>query len=278
MPSDLKAGAYTARFLPEKGMNFVSLKKGEIEAIDQSTWTLFEERFAGLGAMIGPHFHHRKILPPSPDPALFPHIKQSNEPFSHGIGRYAPWTVLSSDAKRIEATLKGDDLWNGVALKDLEGQDFKMTYTATLKEEGLQIELSVVSDTESVVGLHTYYALSGGEGVVRSKVKGIYNDGGIFKTIPSTWNYRDFNLVYDLNQATDFGFLPHPDPLHGDILLETASHKVRVQYWSENEENSWQLWHPTGLSFVCIEPLSARNPRGCRLSVSRIKILISIIE
>ena len=166
MGHELKKGAYTAHFLPEKGMNFVSLKKGEIEAIDQSTRRGFEERFAGLGAMIGPHFHHRKLLPPPPDPKLFPHVANSSEPFSHGIGRYAPWNVEGSCEMHIDATLSGSDTWNGVALKDLEGQDFKMTYSAKLLDEGLQIELSVVSDTESIVGLHTYYALADGAGVV----------------------------------------------------------------------------------------------------------------
>ncbi len=277
MPIDLKAKAYTARFFPENGMNFVSLKKGEIEAIDQSTKPLFEERSAGLGAMIGPHFHRRKIFPPLSDPKLFPRVTKSGDPLSHGIGRYAPWNVLFSDKDQIKAELNGSDIWNGIALKDIEGQDFKMTYTAKLNEEGLHIELSVVSDTESVVGLHTYYALANGIGRIRANVKDTYNDGGIFKQIPSTWNYLDGHLIYDLNQETDFGFLPYPDTMQGDIHMETASHQVRVRYWSDNEENSWQLWHPTGFSFVCIEPVSAKNPRGCRLSVSRIKILISIL-
>lgn len=276
MGHELKAGGYCARFIPEKGMNFVSLSKDGVEAIDQSTLPLFEKRFAGLGAMIGPHFHHRKVLPSAPDPALFPHSTRSPEPFSHGIGRYAPWTVLSFDESQIVAALSGSDLWNGVALKDLEGQDFKMTYNATLKSEGLQIEMSVVSDSESIVGLHTYYTLAGGPGRVISHVEGEYNEKGEYKPIPAAWGYENFKLNYELNKDTDFGFLPHPDKMHGNISLETVSHKVRVQYWSDNEENCWQLWHPNGSSFVCIEPLSAKNPHRCRLSVSQIKILISI--
>jgi hypothetical protein len=83
-----------AIFLPEKGMNLISYKKDETEVIDQSTRNLFEERFAGLGALIGPHFHHRKteVIPPIKDESLFPHIarlkaKGIQEPFSHGIDR-----------------------------------------------------------------------------------------------------------------------------------------------------------------------------------------------
>src|SRR5687767_2858709 len=80
-----------ARFAPLRGMNLLSYKKGEIEAIDQSTRPLFEERSAGLGAFIGPHFHHRTLIPPVPDESLFPHIailkaRGVQEPFSHGIG------------------------------------------------------------------------------------------------------------------------------------------------------------------------------------------------
>lgn len=156
----IKAGDYSALFVPSKGMNFVSLKKGEIEALDQSTYSLFEERCAGLGAMIGPHFHHRKVIPPVPHEERFPHIagikaKGGKEPFSHGIGRYAPWAVEVVTDTRIHAVLKGEDEWQGVLLRELEGQDFIMHYTATAKPEGLQIELSVKGETESVIGLET---------------------------------------------------------------------------------------------------------------------------
>ncbi len=79
----------SARFMPSKGMNLVSLKKGECEAIDQLTKPLFEERYAGLGAMIGPHFHHRleSEIQPVKNASLFPQTKGLKESFSHGIGR-----------------------------------------------------------------------------------------------------------------------------------------------------------------------------------------------
>src|SRR5262245_23646805 len=153
----------TALFLPSKGMNLISYKKGECEAIDQGTWDIFEERYAGLGALIGPHFHHRnpQVIPPVKNEELFPHIaklKDKSEPFSHGIGRYAPWKIESLNDSSIQASLTGDMIWNGVALKQLEGQNFKMGYGANLAPDGLHIDLYVTSDTESVVGLHTYYA------------------------------------------------------------------------------------------------------------------------
>ena len=75
-PVILKNSLYEALFLPEKGMNLTSLKYKNIEVIEQSTKTLFEERYAGLGSLIGPHFHMRPSsrIPPIKDESPFPHI------------------------------------------------------------------------------------------------------------------------------------------------------------------------------------------------------------
>lgn len=281
----IERGGYAALFLPSKGMNFISLRKGEIEVIDQSTKALFEERYAGLGAMIGPHFHHRnpKVIPPVKNPSRFPHVKKileqgGSEPFSHGIGRYAPWKVEQATGDQIKASLHGKDLWHETPLLELEGQDFAMHYLAKVTDEGLEIHLSVQSETESVIGLHTYYALHQGRGQVRGRVNAFYRDKDELKPIPSTWNYlENRELLYPMSEGCDYGFSPYPDPLHGSMDLETDTHRVRVQYWSQNEENSVQLWHPEGASFVCIEPLSAKDPRKPRLTVSQLKIRISVL-
>jgi len=275
----------TAQFMPSRGMNLVSFKKGECEAIDQSTKPLFEKRFAGLGAMIGPHFHHRNeaVIPPVKNEHLFPHIAEvrahgSKEPFSHGIGRYAPWTLETITENSIKAVLSGEHLWNDVKLKELEGQDFRMYYEAKLRPTGLEIELSVNSETESVVGLHTYYALGGGSARIRTRVQERYIDKSEEKKIPKEWGYGDdHNLLYRLDKETDFGFHPYPDSLHGTVNLECESHGIQVQYFSEHAENSFQVWHPKEASFVCIEPLSSFDPRKPKLTVSALKILISFL-
>lgn len=280
-------GQLSASFLPAKGMNLISYKKGDIEVIDQSTRNIFEERFAGLGAMIGPHFHHRNpdVLPKIENESLFPHIAKvrargTKDPFSHGIGRYASWSVEKIESSYLKAVLRGDKKWNGVALKDLEGQDFSMVYEAKLLPQGLEIHLTVNSDHASVVGLHTYYALENGDGKVMSRVKNTYNDHGTFKKIDSTWNHQqDGAVAFELKDGSfDYGFFPFSNPNEGSILLDTGERQVQVQYWCENDENSWQLWHPEGMSFVCIEPLSAKDPRNPALSASSIKILISIVD
>lgn len=280
-----------ATFIPSMGMNMVSYKKGDLEVIDQTTLPLFEERYAGLGAMIGPHFHHRQeqAIAPIKDESLFPHIARvkaqgSKEPFSHGIGRYAPWRVEGNDESSLRAVLSGTDVWNGYCLKDLEGQDFKMSYDVRLLPEGLEIKLGCKSDTESVVGLHTYYSLGGphGTGTISCRVQDHYVDKSQQLPIPSTWNYSaDHTLIYPVDRETDFGFHPFPDPLQGTIQLACASHgvhhRVQVHYECDNQENSFQIWHKKGGSFVCIEPLSAKDPRKPKLSVSRLQITIAIL-
>lgn len=274
-----------ATYLPWQGMNFISFKKDEIEIIDLSTRSLFEERFAGLGAMIGPHFHHRNpsLIPKIQEEERFPHIvrlkaKGVSEPFSHGIGRYAPWKIKEISDKHCFAELKGSDEWNGVKLAILEGQDFVMQYHAEMTKEGLSIELSVVSEKDSVMGLHTYYALPKGKNKVYSYIQPKYSDKGELKQIPSSWNFKeDHLLTYEFKEEIDYGFYPFPNLMEGAIWLETSSYTVKISYETKNDENSWQLWHPMNVSFVCIEPLSAKNPRKPILSVNSIKIRISIL-
>src|ERR1700733_4771417 len=199
-----------AIFLPDKGMNMVSFKRDGVQVIDQSTRSMFEERFAGLGALIGPHFHHRNpdIIPQIKDESLFPHIarvkaKGVQEPFSHGIARYAPWQAKATDTK-ISATLTGKDTWNGVALSALEGQNFKMQFSAELTPQGLQLELSVVSDTDSVVGIHYYYHLPKGTATVISGVQTTYIENNQRKPLPGEWNLDNQQVLrLPLDRACD---------------------------------------------------------------------------
>jgi hypothetical protein len=272
-----------ATFFPEKGMNLLSYRRGSIEVIDQSTRGLFEERYAGLGALIGPHFHHRQaaVLPTIKDESLFPHIarvkaKGIQEPFSHGIARYAPWTAQVTE-NAIQGRLTGKDLWNGVALAALEGQNFTLEFKAKLTPEGLQIDYAVVSDTDSVVGLHYYYHLPEGRGKVIASVQNRVRKEGAVQPIPSTWNFDDQQVLrLDLNEGVDDSFFPFPHPCEGKIALETETYRLSVRYIAPSQENCWQLYHPAGASFVCIEPLSAKDPRHPNLTVSRLQVHLNI--
>jgi hypothetical protein len=272
-----------AVFLPQKGMNMISYKKGDIEVIDQSTLPLFEERFAGLGALIGPHFHHRNpaIIPPIKDESLFPHIARVKangvkEPFSHGIARYAPWKAQATET-RVQATITGKDEWNGVPLSALEGQNFTMKFDAELLPDGLHLHLSVVSDTDSVVGIHYYYNLPKSLGILLSQVQSNYIENGELKPIPSDWDMDDQQwLTFDLMNPADYTFYPFPNPLEAEITLDVEEYRIITRYKCNSQENSWQLYHPLGASFVCIEPLSAQDPRHPNLTASSIDIVISV--
>lgn len=273
-----------AIFLPDKGMNMISFKKGAIEVIDQSTKVLFDERFAGLGALIGPHFHRRRAasLPPIKDEQLFPHIarvkaKGVADPFSHGIGRYAPWKATATPTK-VTAILTGKDQWNGVSIAELEGQDFTMTFIAEMLPTGLKINLSVVSSTDSIVGIHYYYHLPKGTGRVISRVQDSFLDNGQKKPLPKEWQVdSEQRLTFDLSQSADYTFYPYPERSKGIIKLEAEDYTLVTEYSAQSQENGWQLYHPEGASYVCVEPLSAKDPRHPNLTVSSLEINLSIL-
>lgn len=272
-----------ATFAPDQGMNLISFKKADVEVIDQSTKKLFTERSAGLGALIGPHFHHRRaeIIPKVDDPKLFPHIarvrkKGVQEPFSHGIARYAPWEVKGSK-EEFSAHLSGDSEWNGVPLSKLQGQNFVMKMEGGLTSEGLEIELSVVSDTDSLVGFHYYYALPKKKGKVHARVRSKSLVAGEWDRIPSEFHQKNtHHIELEMDREYDHGFSPFPDPTRGEVTLETPDYNLNVQYKSCCQENCWQLYHPKDESFVCIEPMSAQNPRKPILTASKLSLTLAI--
>lgn len=273
-----------ATFLPDKGMNMISYKKGPIEVIDQSTRDLFDERYAGLGALIGPHFHRRNadILPKIENESLFPHISRVKamgvaDPFSHGIARYAPWQVSMND-QGFKATLTGKDTWNGVPLSVLEGQNFTMHFNVSLSPQGLSLDLDVVSDTDSLVGIHYYYNLPQGTGKVISTIQKEYIEDNKRKPLPTSWNIDTSNtLTFDLVQEADYTFFPFPNKRSGHILLNTDTYRLLTEYSCPSAENCWQLYHPKGASYVCIEPISSQDPRHPNLTVSNINIKLKIL-
>lgn len=273
-----------ASFLPDTGMNLASFRKGNTEVIDQSTKVLFDERFAGLGALIGPHFHRRRpeTLPKFGDESLFPHIarvkaKGPQDPFSHGIGRYAPWKYEATGST-IKAVLTGKDTWNGIPLSAIEGQNFTLRFTAALSSAGLNIDFNVVSDTDSVVGIHYYYHLPQGKGTVTAAVQKEFIEQNERKPLPPNWTLdSQQKLLFDLENEADYTFFPFPNPRQGKITLDAVDYRLETSYVCQSQENSWQLYHPKGASFVCIEPLSAQDPRHPNLSVSGININLDII-
>jgi hypothetical protein len=275
--------SYEATFLPGAGMNLASFRRSNVEVIDPATRSGFENRFSGLGPLIGPHFHRRNpaIIPKLKDPSLFPHVafcekEGISDPFSHGIARYAPWNY-EMRGQKIKARLSGQDKWKGVSLSEIEGQNFQMEMEAYLDEEGLHLQLSVVSDTDSLVGIHYYYRLPEEKSHIRSEVKNTYLIEGIEKPLPEKWLSGKNTLDITLQEGIDCTFHPFSG-LKGEISLVTSEFTLLTRYSSDSEENSWQLYHPKGASFVCIEPLSSKDPKHPNLTASSLNILLSQLQ
>ncbi len=276
-----------ASFCPSIGMNLLSFKKDGIEMVCQKTKPLFTERSAGLGALIGPHFHHRKDedIHLGFDESVFPHIlkakeKNQKEPFSHGIARYVPWKY-SASSTQIEAWLLGTDRYQNTLIKDFEGQDFEMHFHAMLVHDGLLINYSIRSEKPSVIGFHYYYELDPNatvEAFTQNKMRKNSN----LENIPSNWYQEESaKLQIPINQELDLGFEPklHDTHPYHKIQVRSETRIFHIEYTSSNEdETSWQLYHPDKEEFVCIEPLSASNPRSPRLTFSNLQLKLNQIK
>lgn len=215
----------TATFDPDNGMRLTSLRKGNVELLGGAN-----------SGPIGPHFG-----------ALHPGLNPEN--FVDGIARYAPWKATATD-NSVRAQLGGKDEWKGKTIAALEGQTFKMEMVATLTESGLAIDISVVADSDAVVGYGCHFKVEKGHAKVTS------DDGNL-----------------DLVDAI---FHPTRDALAANIQLETGRHEVQLRYQCQNAENSWQLkYHPEHAT-VYLAALAAKSPARPVLTVNAIHIDIVV--
>ncbi|MBS0627538.1 MAG: hypothetical protein JSS09_04935 [Verrucomicrobia bacterium] len=265
-------------------MNLMRLQVGAIDVIDQNTIPLFEERFAGLGSLIGPHFHHRPLnqIPPVPFESSFPHIAKLKakgvlEPFSHGIARYAPWKAQASGSS-ITAKLSGEDLWNGVLLSVLEGFSFQMELSASLLPKGISLDLSIESENPSLVGLHYYYTLPLGGGKIKAAVENQYRSQDACKPIPASFLDSKGNLFFDATQEIDVGFIPKLTKEGFEVFYENTQFTLKISFQVDGDEASWQLYRPQEASYICIEPLSTKTPKHPASKKSRLQVRIEILE
>ncbi|MCB1114212.1 MAG: hypothetical protein KDK62_05590 [Chlamydiia bacterium] len=274
---------YQAVFLPEEGMTLASFKKGDLEVIDPETKVLFEKRHGGLGPLIGPHFHERPLarIPSVPELENHPLYELARktgrkDPFSHGMARYAKWEYESTETL-IKGKLTGEMEFEGIPLKRIEGQNFFLTFEARLSEKGLHIDYGVVSDTDSLVGFHYYFRLPNKQGTVISKVKERALIEGEMHAIPEAFGYSDdHSLKFVLDKEADYTFYPFLQETEANIQLETDEFLLDIVYQCESQENAWQLWHPNHSTFVCIEPLSAKNPKKPILTASSLSLSLGI--
>lgn len=250
-----------ALFLPEHGMMLTSLKKGDSAVINVDT---------GVGLIIGPHFASRS-------PAILPQIKEtpslSHDPFDQGIGRYASWKVEGSPSEnRVKAIITGKEQKEGIPLSSFEGQNFKMTYEAQLHPSGLHLDLSVVSETDSLIGTEFRFALPDGPSLVSSDVKKNVYEQGVLKTLSDENSYHEGKWTHDLSKPIHAAFHPLHTSLSGTIHLTTAKYRLEVRYRCINQEHSWVLHKQPDKSFVSISPVTSQNPWKPNLTASSIHI------
>ena len=264
-----------ATFLPEKGMNLISYSyqfdNKIIEAIDQETLPLFEERSAGLGALIGPHFHNRAIEKLPNIPQLYNRENITSDPFSHGMSRYTAWHYTHTN-NEIKGSLTGRDLFQKIPLQEIEGFDFSLQFCGALSDRGLNISYSGQGGGPIVVGLHYYYALK--EGLVRGDVQDHYRDQMDLLPIPNSWKQGE-KLHFKVEKPLDFTFFPKQEEGKVDLMRNDGS--ISISYKSQDSNNqSLQIWHPENASFICLEPIGANNPRALTANQSTINALIQI--
>lgn len=136
------------------------------------------------------------------------------------------------------------------------------------------------AEKPSVIGLHYYYSLGDEAARIRSYVQNQYHNQDGWKDIPRDWLSQDKELQFKVTPEVeaDFGFRPIGDALEGQIELFTSHYRLEIDYQSANSEHAWQVYHPKGATFVCIEPVSAKNPREAKSKSANLQVQIKVFD
>ena len=130
-----------------------------------------------------------------------------------------------------------------------------------MPEEACQIP-SANSDVFSVVGLHYYFSLPS-DGEIHAQIKPYYYSAGEKKDLPKNWLDKNEKLHLLLNDELDYGFIPKLHHGTGEVIYNNSAYRLALKITpEEGSEVSFQIYHPNDAKFVCIEPISATNPRG----------------
>lgn len=235
----------------------LSFKKGTTEVIDKT--------FAS--APIGPHYDRRNAA-----------VIGGEDPYAFGISRYAPWEIISTTDSSFKAALNGKQQWQDQALSSLEGQPFVMTMHATLGAHGLDIFVSVVSDSDSLTGWEYCCHLPNGSGFITSDVKENYLEGKDAKPIPEKWKSTQGNRLHlDLSHPASATFHPFLNPLEGNIHINTSAYQLGLNYQCICQENCWQVIKEPENEYVRLRLLSAKMPHRPSLTVSSLNISLEIL-
>lgn len=243
----LKAGDLQATFLPESGMRCVNFMYRE--------QALLEE-----GLVVGPHFGKRKM-------------KSLKDPYPYGLGRYGNWEANAS-ASSFRAHINGDMTWQNEPLKALQNQNFKMTFEGDITPTELVLTLSVISDSDSIVGIEYFFPYAHANRFIETSAKREIYIEGKESTLPERWDYSpNGKLKVPTSEDYAFSFRPYPNPTQGEVIIDDL---LKVKYESISEESSWILRNHPQEKIFSLGAVSSQNPWKPNLTVSSITIKMSV--
>lgn len=254
-----------AAFMPGEGLNLIRFKKGSIE-------TIAPQENEHPGFLLGPHFGKKRDYSTPQEPG-------KSTPYWSGVGRYAPWKIEQTTDTQFTAQLTGKDSWRETPLAQLEGQSFQMTCKVKLKDATLSVEVTVVSDTDSIAGVLCPFQLPEGTGRISSEVKKEYYEKGILKnaSFPGNYDASQGKLSIDLPQPLNHAFHPLKNPLEGKVLLETPTYHLLMNTQCKCQENAWIVQTSPSTSSVSLGMISAKNPWRPHLTVSALQVEFTIL-
>jgi len=261
---------------PEWGMSLLAFTRDGVSFLQKSRTRDFREGRKGLGPLIFPHFNQRGSFPRVPDEVLqeAPHAaylrrQGVDDPFQHGIGRYASWEYEARsgpEGAMVTGTLTGASVYRGVPVREIVGFDFTAFVSYVLREGNLLIRFNVHADEPVVCGIHFYYRLAGSGSVALSVLKEGMNDDetpfvfsdharkGKFYTLPVGGENDVDTLFYPVSEKDGYARYKLEA---GDYRLDT---RVRVEGPPEETFDAVVVFSPAGSDFVCVEPLSDARP------------------
>lgn len=152
---------------PEMGMALMDFKIYDRSILNQDLKDDFFKYRKGLGPIILPHFNQaspvmfESINLNDEKYRIFPHIKYLQEigifhPFQHGIARYVSWDYQVNN-NTIIGQISGNDKFNNITLKNINGFDFNSKVIYKLFHNYLSIILEISGEMPVASGIHFYY-------------------------------------------------------------------------------------------------------------------------
>jgi len=230
-----------ARFDP-KGLRLLSLKCG-----DREIHTPSDPK--GYYGVIGPQFG---------DLGAF---------MQTGEAMAASWEVEKSEEENLTAKHRYEG--------EGEEQIYQMEGRISWDKEVLVSTLSIVSDTDSLIGPGYCFPLPDGRG----RLEGVIKREGFCEGKTVTLSEHSGKPVeIDLSHSCSLAVLPYLKPTEGKLLLETKNYQMEILYRSNCEEVSCLIYRPEKGDWICISPVSSKNPWKTNLTVSHVTTEIKFLD